>query len=77
MAFAESTYARSLSVRRKDGIRTHVVDNINGAFGFVAARLYRRHRRRLDTPASSRGFGDLDSAVDYRTTRSSVALRLS
>jgi hypothetical protein len=75
MAFAESTHARSLSVRRKDGLKNHVVDDINGAFGFVAAWIYRRHWRRLDTPASSRGFGDFDSAVDHRTTRCSMTVR--
>ena len=76
MAFAETTHARSLSVEgRKDGLTNHVVDNINGAFGFVAARLYRRHWRRLNTPASGRCFGDFDSAVDYRTTRGRVTLR--
>jgi hypothetical protein len=60
---------------KKGRIKTHVVDNINGALGFVAAWIYRRHWRRLDTPASSRGFGDLDSAIDYRKTRGSVTLR--
>ena len=60
---------------KKGRIKTHVVDNINGAFGFVAAWIYRRHWRRLDTPASGRGFGDFDSAVDYRTTRRYLTLR--
>ena len=76
MAFAELTHARSLSARRKDGLRTHVVDNINGAFGFVAARIYRRRGRRFDSLASGRGRSDPDSAVDYWTTRRSLTRAL-
>ena len=75
MAFAELTHGKGLIVSRKDGLRTHVVDNSNGAFGFVAAGIYRRRWRRLNTPASGSGVGGFDSAVDYRTTRRRLTVR--